>query len=179
MAEFTQAQLDELVAAAIERLDQRARDAERTTAPDDLEPHRTTYDVRSEQTGAAVIIDVPEPVAQAEAERLNAEARRPIGEVLVDRRRLLHAGEQGGSGPTTYVVVEREALDERARAGQLEQLADETRSQVASAEDDAQREALARTVEQLDEQAAELTAEADALEGAHRDALEGQVVAGA
>lgn len=61
-----------------------------------------SYDVRSRQTGAGVILSVPLEVAQSEARRLNVEARRPgpFG---------AYAGMQAGE-VTVYEVVAQSGL---------------------------------------------------------------------
>lgn len=134
---------------------------------------RTTYDVRSEQTGRGVVLDVPEQVAQAEAARLNAEAARITGEVPIDHGRPLHAGEQAGQGPTRYVVVERETIDERAHAALLEAEAGRAEAERAATDEPEVRERIGRAIEQLEEQVAELVAAGDEREQANRDAIEG------
>lgn len=157
MADRTDAELERIADLALERLDARAARvaAEPGPAP---QPMRATYDVRSAQTGAVVIVDVPREVAEREAQRLNGAARQVIGTVpeyveqngvavrQADAGRPVYAGGQRGQA-TEYVVTPREALDELAAAEQLREQA----ALQAGPTDDAQAEQLDELERQADE----------------------------
>lgn len=124
---------------------------------------RTTYDVRSVQTGAAVIVDVPQAIAEREAGRLNDEARGIVGHV---DGRPTFAGAQRGE-PTEYAVVSYQRPDEQRQAEQLERDVEQLRADAGDADDS---DRVLEGADHLAEQAQQLRAAAAERDEAIADA---------